>query len=85
LAMAYVDVTQHVDESVVECRRRRRMELARGWRFACGCSRCAEEATAMTTEEAQAAATESEPKEDESKMEASLERFEAEETSNTVE
>jgi import receptor subunit TOM20 len=45
LTVAYVDVTQHSDdESVRDCRRRRRMELARGWRFACTCSRCAEEA-----------------------------------------
>ena len=41
--MAYVDVTQHESESVMDARRRRRTELARGWRFACGCKRCAEE------------------------------------------
>ena len=74
--MAYVDVTQHSDESVVECRRRRRMELVRGWRFACGCSRCDEEATAMTTQEKEAHA-EVEVK-DGSKTEASVEHFEAE-------
>lgn len=76
LSMAYVDVTQHPDESVVECRRRRRMELARGWRFACGCSRCAEEATAMTAEEKEAH-VEVDVK-DGSKAEASVEYFEAE-------
>ncbi|KAF9226766.1 MAS20-domain-containing protein [Gyrodon lividus] len=43
LTVAYVDVTQH-EENAEECRRRRRMELVRGWRFACTCSRCAEEA-----------------------------------------
>ncbi|KAF8559133.1 hypothetical protein OG21DRAFT_1403580 [Imleria badia] len=44
VTIAYVDVTQHDDESVQDCRRRRRMELARGWAFACTCSQCASEA-----------------------------------------
>jgi len=44
VTVAYVDVTQHDDESTQDCRRRRRMELARGWGFACSCSRCASEA-----------------------------------------
>jgi len=44
VTVAYVDVTQRDDESVQDCRRRRRMELARGWAFACTCSRCASEA-----------------------------------------
>ncbi|KIK82048.1 hypothetical protein PAXRUDRAFT_14928 [Paxillus rubicundulus Ve08.2h10] len=52
LTVAYVDVTQHDGESAQDCRRRRRMELVRGWRFACTCSRCAEEAgSGDTTEE----------------------------------
>lgn len=41
--MAYVDVTQHEGESAEEARRRRRYELARGWRFKCECSKCTEE------------------------------------------
>ncbi|KAF8138309.1 hypothetical protein EV363DRAFT_1393768 [Boletus edulis] len=44
VTVAYVDVSQRDDESVQDCRRRRRMELARGWTFACTCSRCASEA-----------------------------------------
>lgn len=44
LTIAYVDVTQHADENVLEARKRRRFELARGWRFACPCERCVEEA-----------------------------------------
>ncbi|KAI0053595.1 hypothetical protein FA95DRAFT_1552084, partial [Auriscalpium vulgare] len=44
LTVAFVDVSKHDDESVVEGRRRRRMELARGWRFACTCARCEAEA-----------------------------------------
>jgi import receptor subunit TOM20 len=43
ITVAYVDVSQHADESPVEARRRRRAELARGWRFACVCSRCTSE------------------------------------------
>ncbi|KIJ69854.1 hypothetical protein HYDPIDRAFT_184391 [Hydnomerulius pinastri MD-312] len=62
LTVAYVDVTRREGESAVECRRRRRMELARGWRFACPCSRCAEEADSEAGSE-----TESEPK-DESRV-----------------
>ncbi|KAF8345574.1 hypothetical protein F5887DRAFT_1074303 [Amanita rubescens] len=43
LTIAFVDITQHEGETALECRRRRRIELARGWRFACSCSRCEEE------------------------------------------
>lgn len=43
--MAYVDVSQHPDETPVEARRRRRIELARGWRFKCECPRCGSEVT----------------------------------------
>ena len=42
--MAYVDVHQRSDESVADARRRRRQELARGWKFACECSKCAADA-----------------------------------------
>ena len=51
LTVAFVDVTQRPDESAVDCRRRRRMELARGWRFACGCERCSEESRPITSED----------------------------------
>ncbi|KAK0243121.1 MAS20-domain-containing protein [Armillaria nabsnona] len=44
VTVAFVDVTQHEGESDVECKRRRRIELARGWKFACACQRCNEEA-----------------------------------------
>jgi len=43
--MAYVDVTQRPGESAAEARRRRRQELARGWKFACECSKCAADAS----------------------------------------
>jgi len=45
LSIAYVDVSQRPGESVVECRQRRRKELARGWKFPCQCSRCLKEAS----------------------------------------
>ncbi|EMD40854.1 hypothetical protein CERSUDRAFT_103234 [Gelatoporia subvermispora B] len=45
ITMAYVDVSQHPDETPVEARRRRRIELARGWRFKCECTRCVSETT----------------------------------------
>jgi import receptor subunit TOM20 len=48
LTIAFVDVNQHPKETVLDCRRRRRVELARGWSFACGCERCAEESKSMT-------------------------------------
>ncbi|KAJ3863464.1 hypothetical protein EV359DRAFT_73593 [Lentinula novae-zelandiae] len=72
LTVAYVDVTQHEGESVVDCRRRRRMELARGWKFACPCERCEREGQEMGVI--------SEDKiKDQSKVEKSMERFEANE------
>jgi mitochondrial import receptor subunit TOM20 len=46
LTMAYVDVKPA--EDVVEARRLRRQEIARGWRFACECTKCKEEAPAAT-------------------------------------
>ena len=48
LTMAYVDVTQCPGESVIDARRRRRQELARGWKFACECSKCAADALVQT-------------------------------------
>ncbi|KAJ6515399.1 hypothetical protein C8R45DRAFT_956386 [Mycena sanguinolenta] len=44
LSIAYVDVSQPAGESTSESRQRRRKELARGWKFACNCSRCVQEA-----------------------------------------
>jgi import receptor subunit TOM20 len=72
LSVAYVDVTQHPDESVLEGRRRRRFELARGWKFACTCERCKEEAKEMS-EENRAAEAQTEVK-DGSKVEGSSNR-----------
>ncbi|KAH7343406.1 MAS20 protein import receptor-domain-containing protein [Rhizoctonia solani] len=43
LTMSYVDVNQGPAETRLEARRRRRQELARGWRFACECPRCLKE------------------------------------------
>lgn len=42
--MAWVDVSQGADEDVGVARRRRRIELARGWRFKCECAKCVREA-----------------------------------------
>lgn len=72
LSVAYVDVTQRPDETVLGCRRRRRYELARGWKFACICERCKEEANEMS-EEDKAAEARSDVK-DGSKLEGSLSR-----------
>jgi import receptor subunit TOM20 len=44
ITVSYVDAAVHDDEDVVQARYRRRKELARGWRFACQCDRCAREA-----------------------------------------
>lgn len=71
ITVSYVDCAQHEDETPVEARRRRRMDLARGWRFACACSRCAEEAA-----ENPASASEEAPQEDESRVEESVQRVE---------
>jgi import receptor subunit TOM20 len=43
LTIAFVDVNRHPNETVLDCRRRRRLELSRGWGFACGCERCSKE------------------------------------------
>ncbi|KAI0824727.1 MAS20-domain-containing protein [Trametes gibbosa] len=44
LTMAWVDVSQGADEDAGVARRRRRIELARGWRFKCECAKCLQEA-----------------------------------------
>ncbi|KAG6845444.1 hypothetical protein H0H87_009352 [Tephrocybe sp. NHM501043] len=68
LNVAFVDVTQKNDETIIECRRRRRVELARGWRFACPCERCMQEAKDSTDEEKDA---DSREEKDGSKVESS--------------
>jgi import receptor subunit TOM20 len=72
ITVAFVDVTQHPDESPAESRRRRRMELARGWRFACACSRC----TSEGAEHTDGADNDLPSQKDESKVEASVTRVE---------
>ncbi|KAF8969371.1 hypothetical protein BDZ97DRAFT_1915330 [Flammula alnicola] len=88
LTIAFVDVVQHADESVIECRRRRRIELARGWRFSCGCERCIEEGKTMSLEEKGGASDE---QKDESKVEDSVKNYavghvasQAQEPGNTI-
>ncbi len=51
LTMAYVDVTRRAGETAIEARRRRRYELARGWRFACECPKCTNEELSTVEEE----------------------------------
>lgn len=72
LSMAYVDVTQHEGESAEEARRRRRYELARGWRFKCECTRCTAELASAAAPEADLGVTG-----DESKIEDAAARYEA--------
>ena len=71
--MAWVDVTQHEGETAEEARRRRRYELARGWRFKCECSKClAEEGELADKETEETLGVDS----DESKVEGTVERLE---------
>ena len=71
--MSYVDTTQHEDETPEEARRRRRYELARGWRFKCECERClADVPEAGEGSEAGDVSVEK----DESKTEAAVDRVE---------
>jgi mitochondrial import receptor subunit TOM20 len=74
LTIAFVDVGQHPAETAVDCRRRRRVELARGWRFACACERCTEEGKSMTTEEEKAGLSEEEQK-DQSRVEDVVNKY----------
>lgn len=73
VTISFVDVTQHAEESVAECRRRRRGELARGWRFACTCDRCKQEAEGLSLEAKGGA--EAEKERDESKIENTAKKF----------
>ena len=43
VTVSYVDTSKRGKDNAMEARRRRRMELARGWHFACSCTRCEEE------------------------------------------
>ncbi|KAK7049748.1 mitochondrial import receptor subunit tom20 [Paramarasmius palmivorus] len=74
LTISYVDSTIHEGESQLDARRRRRMELARGWRFACGCEKCMEEAVELGLEGADAKGK------DESKVEQSYSNYEQNES-----
>lgn len=53
VTVAYVDVSQHEkeQETVIEARRRRRLELVRGWKFACTCVKCEEEEKGLSQEQ----------------------------------
>lgn len=79
VTVAYVDVERHggVEESVADARRRRRVELARGWRFACPCARCEEEGKELSKEEKGEEGVEE--GKDDSKVEESARKFEEKE------
>ncbi|KAH9927200.1 MAS20-domain-containing protein [Epithele typhae] len=55
LTIAWVDVQRPAEESAELARRMRRIELARGWRFKCECSRCLTETLAELAVEDDAA------------------------------
>ena len=74
VTVSYVDASVHDDEDEVQARYRRRKELARGWRFACQCGRCAREAPSPSAGE-----KEIELKNDESKVEGIVSQVEQEE------
>ncbi|KAF8709445.1 MAS20 protein import receptor, partial [Rhizoctonia solani] len=86
LTMAYVDVNQGPTETRLEARRRRRQELARGWRFACECSKCLKEVEEGILEEDKKAEGDAAVKEDlelgsEAKLEDAVRRYESGEKS----
>lgn len=62
--MAYVDIDTPEGADMAEGRRIRRQELARGWRFACECSRCVEESAIVAAAAATATLEEKEKVED---------------------
>lgn len=48
ITVSYVDTKKRSkDKNLFDARKHRRMELARGWGFACDCSRCTEELTTL--------------------------------------
>lgn len=55
--MSYVRATPTEGETPFENRKMRRQELARGWRFACECTKCSEEATEMEKNKADTASS----------------------------
>lgn len=69
--MSYVDVTEREGETPEDSRRRRRQELARGWKFACTCDKCLTETPAAVDTENLGIT------EDESKLEEVVARVEA--------
>ncbi|KAF7798912.1 hypothetical protein EIP86_010140 [Pleurotus ostreatoroseus] len=73
LNVSYVDVTQREGETVEEARRRRRYDLARGWRFKCECPRCLAEIEAASEAEKE---EKLDVETDESKIESVVERVE---------
>ncbi|THH15204.1 hypothetical protein EW146_g5225 [Bondarzewia mesenterica] len=78
ITVAYVDTTQHEDEDVTQARRRRRTELARGWRFACLCDRCVREDPGKSD-----AADNVSVQTDESKVEDAVKRMEERQATGT--
>jgi len=81
LMMSYVDVTQRPDESTIDARRRRRQELARGWKFACECSKCAADVLVKTENPG----AESTKKDDDNDLGVPLEKAKLEEAVARVE
>lgn len=51
--MSYVRATPTEGETPADNRKMRKQELARGWRFACECTKCSGEAAEMGEERAQ--------------------------------
>jgi hypothetical protein len=72
LTISYVDVTSSPGEALADARKRRRWDLARGWRFACTCARCAAEGA----EQASTASEDVPTQKDESKEEDVVTRVE---------
>lgn len=51
ITVSYVDTKKRSkDKNLADARKHRRLELARGWGFACDCTRCAEEASNMSSD-----------------------------------
>jgi import receptor subunit TOM20 len=68
ITVAYVDVDQREGESAIDCRQRRRIELAQGWKLTCQCARCTNDGPLTLLEGAEL------PKVDESKLEEPVAR-----------
>ena len=73
VTVAYVDISQHENEkeqeTVLEARRRRRLELIQGWRFACACVKCEEEERGLSQEQKEEERKEVPEGKDESRVE----------------